>query len=316
MEKANRKLNQHYVWQAYLKPWTVDGTLWCLRNGKLYPSSTRNVGSERLFYALPDLTPEDLHFIQKVAIDNSPDALKAGHRQHLEMYTRPWALKRFVENNPDIDLALRSFVLTKLEEEIANAEENYQNDIENAFMPLLDSVRAGDASFYENDDDIIHFLHAISTQYFRTKRVKEKVVARVNISSDMTRRIWSPLSHIYAVNMGSSFFRERRLHRIVLLDNISGTSFIAGDQPIINLRAALRDDRPPTELEFYYPLTPIKAMFLVNASNPMQSGTLVSPEEVRKFNILIAQNSHEQIFANSREDLEAMQEYVEEPVLQ
>jgi hypothetical protein len=315
MTQANRKLNQHYVWQAYLKAWTVGGNLWCLRDSKIYPSSTRNVGSERLFYALPDLTQGDLDFIQKVAIDNSPNPLKAGHQEHLEMYTRPWNLKRFVENNPDIDSKLRSFVLVKLEEEIANAEENYHNDIENAFLPLLESLRAGDASFYQRDDDVIHFLHAISTQYFRTKNVKENVVAAVKIPNDMIRRIWSPLSHIFAVNMGSSFFRERRLHKIVLRNNVSGTPFIAGDQPIINLHATPFDNTPPTDLEFYYPLTPTNAMFFLKESNPMQSGILSSPDEVRRYNILIAQNSHEQIFADSREGLQAMQEYVEEPVL-
>jgi Protein of unknown function (DUF4238) len=316
MEKANRKLNQHYVWQAYLRAWTIDGNLWCLRSGKLYPSSTRNVGSERLFYALPDLTPIDLDFIEKAAIDKSPDALKSGHREHLEMYTGPWNLRRFVENNPDIDPELRSFVLMKLEEEIANAEENYHNDIEDAFLPILELLRAGNATFYERDDDVIDFLHAISTQYFRTRNVKENVIAAVKIPNDMIRRIWSPLSHIFAVNVGSSFYRERRLHKIVLLDNVSGTSFIAGDQPIINLHATPFDNIPPTELEFYYPLTPTKAMFFLKASNPTESGILSSPDEVRRYNILIAQNSHEQIFADSREGLEAMLEYVEEPLLQ
>ena len=43
----------------------------------------------------------------------------------------------------------------------------------------------------------------------------------------------------------------------------------------------------------------------------MQSRILYSPDEVRRYNILIAQNSHEQIFADSREGLQAMQEYVE-----
>jgi len=299
-----------------LRAWTVDAKLWCLRDGSIYPTSTRNVASGRFFYELPDLTAEDLYFIERAAIDDSPESLKDGHRKHLTMYTDPWNLKRFVESTAEFDPTFRAFVMGKLEEEIVNADESYHGEIEDAFLPYLEEMRAGTTDFYQNDDDINPFLHALTTQYFRTKNMKEAVVAAVKTPEDMTRRIWSPMSHIFAVNTAHSFSLDRARFRIVLVDNTSDVAFIAGDQPIINLHANPFEAVQPKEVEFFYPLSPTKAMFFVKIDNPISTSAISDAQEILRYNILIAQNSHEQIFSDSRELVEEMRQYVREPVLQ
>jgi len=84
-----------------------------------------------------------------------------------------------------------------------------------------------------------------------------------------------------------------------LLDNRTDTPFITGDQPIINMHATY-EPGAPEKLEFFYPISPQKAMLLLESSDHSQS---VTAENVLRYNNLIARISHEQVFSNSREYL-------------
>jgi hypothetical protein len=67
----------------------------------------------------------------------------------------------------------------------------------------------------------------------------------------------------------------------------------------------------PDDMELYYPLSPTRAMFYVKSGNDEHSPTITDPDEVAKFNILIAQHTHEQIFGNSNEAIEPYKQYIE-----
>jgi hypothetical protein len=88
-----------------------------------------------------------------------------------------------------------------------------------------------------------------------------------------------------------------------LLNNRTDTPFITGDQPIINIHATF-EPGAPEKLEFFYPISPQTAMLLLEASSDHSQSVTV--ENVLRFNNLIARNSHEQVFSNSREYLEAL----------
>lgn len=116
------------------------------------------------------------------------------------------------------------------------------------------------------------------------------------------RRMANVLCHIAAVNVAGTVFRERDHFRVVLLDNATPVPFITGDQPVINLhanesRALLHD-----QFELYYPLSPTKAMALVHLDNHLDSA--VTAEAVRRYNALIVEESHVQVYSNSRELLQ------------
>jgi hypothetical protein len=64
MQKPERKRRQHHVWQHYLKSWTTDGRIWCLRDGNIFQTNTTKVAVERDFYKIPELTPEDIALIK------------------------------------------------------------------------------------------------------------------------------------------------------------------------------------------------------------------------------------------------------------
>ena len=50
MTTLKDKKKQHYVWKFYLKPWTVDGKIWCKRKTSIFNPSLENIGQEKFFY--------------------------------------------------------------------------------------------------------------------------------------------------------------------------------------------------------------------------------------------------------------------------
>lgn len=286
-----RKINQHYVWQEYLKSWSVNDAVACCRNGASYRANTSKVASERLFYQLQELTPANVDFIEAFAIQPSPEALKPIHRAFLSYYRAPWSMKRLLGDSA------RAEVAAKLDESIANFEEDYQAAIERDFAPILRSMRGGDISFYTDPDKASTFLFSLNVQFLRTKRVREAFAQTPSASRFDLSRCWNVMSHIFAKNAALSFFRDRSQFRLVFVENCSNVPFITGDQPIINLLSNPFTRTPPERMEFYYPLSPHRAMFLLEKSNGGPTEVFSSESQVHPYNVLMTQHAHEQIFS-------------------
>jgi len=266
------------------------------------------VANEKHFYKLQELTQEDVSFIENFAIAQSPEGLRPLHRNILRAFTVPFKAKSAAESTGSIAENL----LPTIDEAVANTEEDYQMMIETRLQPFLDSMLAGDAGFYADDEKLTTFLYATAVQYFRTKKVKESVIALAEERFKNIRRVWNVLSHIYATNVAYTLFSERYDFRISLANNRTETPFIAGDQPVINVHAPPSRDARPAELEFYYPLSPQRAMFLNKTSkNNCAKWPEVSEQEVYHYNLLVARNSHEQVFSNSEAALKEIQEQLQ-----
>jgi hypothetical protein len=297
------KIYQHHVPRFYLRAWAINDRLWCLGYGKSFPASLSVVGGEKYFYKLHDLTEEDIALIERFAIAPARVGLQPLHRKFLAAFTFPWAVKKDAHDCGTINTA----TATLLDEAITNTMEDYHTGIENSFQPYLTSLLAGDASFYAEREKAAEFLYDLCVQYFRTKKIKEAVIAMGPPPFVNVERVWNILSHIFAVTVGASLFADLSKFKIVLIDNPTSIPFITADQPIINLRSEPGNNTtPPTRLEFYYPLSPSKAMSFLEQSSP--SGlTTVKMDEAHHYNLLIAAHSFQQIYSNSENYLKALQ---------
>ncbi len=88
-------------------------------------------------------------------------------------------------------------------------------------------------------------------------------------------RVWGPMIHMLAVNVGASLLQDRSHFRIVLLRNKTGVAFITGDQPVINLNEGCYTLGGPREVEFYYPLSSTVGMLYILASKTPDKHYLV-----------------------------------------
>lgn len=293
-QQERPKRRHHHVWQHYLKSWTVDGKIWCLQNGKIFPTGTTMVAVERDFYKLERLKPSDRDFIQNFFAVSHP-AAQQNFTRLLDLVDAPFRFADKARNEFN-----REAIDKKLSFYASSVLEDYHATIEASFLPILASALAGDISFYD-DKRCILFLNFISTQYMRTKGIKERAIALFSSNNYQDlNRVWNVMIHMFAANIGADLYRERRRRRLVLIKNDTNVPFITGDQPAINLKAI--PDHPPENLSIYYPISPKLALVLadIDDASPFPEVGLTR-EQALILNRLVGDASYLQVFAKESE---------------
>jgi hypothetical protein len=294
------KILHHYVPCFYLRAWAHNDQIWCLRDRKSFLANVKKIGGEKYFYELPDLTQEDVRLLQEFVIDKCHPAGRHVHENQLKYFLITLLAKERAPLIPNLDPEK----LREVNEVVANLDENWYTAIEDRFQPLLASMLHGDLTFLSERGKAIEFFHGIGTQYFRTKKRREAAVVGIKVPFQDVRRVWPLMTHIFAVNLGGHLFRTRADNQIIILENDTDIPFITGDQPIINVIPLQSDGSPAERIELYYPLSPTKAMLLVEDKIPRP--TSLNRDQVINYNALIVAHSYDQIYANSEESLNSV----------
>ncbi len=292
----DRKKRQHHVWKTYLRAWAVDGQVVCLMDHGPFRTDPINLAVEREFYKLAKLDAADEKLIRWLVIGAAthPSA-KAHHEWFLRMLTIPM---RFVEANKHLIINLEE-AERALDTYRCNVLEDIHFNVEDKFMPLLDMVYREDISFYDDDDRVINFLHFICMQHMRTKGIKAVTIASLKKKNgiDLTKT-WDIISPMLATNLGAGLYLERKARKLILVRNTTGTEFITGDQPTINLVG--ETGKPVETVVTYYPVSPFLALILTatDGSSPFPPEGLTI-DQVAYFNARMAKASHRQIFGRA-----------------
>jgi hypothetical protein len=310
------KTLHHFVPKFYLQAWAPDGQVFCLQNGKIGSRGLTKVGAENYFYSLTNITSEDEQFIEELLIKQSPDGLKESHRILLHTFSLPHKVKRMLEekkrqaeragkavDEEDFDQRIEF-----LDRQIVELNENYHTSIEHLFQPILKDMKAGDLNFAGEPEKRFAFYFGLSVQYSRTNHIK---ACREQMSEEKFEyylRLANLITHMVATNVGHSLMATHEAQHIVLLDNATKIPFVTADQPVINLSASPKNFDPPPKFELYYPLSPTKAMLLLERDSSLEpSSSAVSELQAHYYNLLMAAHSFRQVYSNSRGELEAIQ---------
>lgn len=253
-----KKRKQHYVWRHYLRAWSSDEKIFCLRNGVIFRSNLMGVANKRDFYKLKELNEDDVEFVKILAIEQSTPFLKEVHLRTLESFTLVSRAKTILEkagvNSPNIK--------QKIDELINNFEEDLHGKIEKDAIGYINSVFSKSVGFYKAKEGRMNFLCFLCFQYFRTNKIKLSIISNV-FSSRMPKELcirfektYNIFSHVFAYNVAYSLAIDSNF-RILLVLNDSNIPFITGDQPVINTFAGGKSPKEMVnELEFYYPVSP------------------------------------------------------------
>ncbi|MCK6205740.1 DUF4238 domain-containing protein [Bacillus infantis] len=305
-----KKIQQHYVWEHYLTSWCYNGKqLYCYRknDNNIFPTNPEKIAKEREFYKLKDITPNEAALIEHLFINpNKNPVIRKINRNWISRFTDIFVLKQLVKNKKNDELDTMIDVL------ITNLEEDHHTRLEERAIPYLNSLKDGQLNINNDDDSFVDFLLFLSTQYYRTKRIKMNVIRstkeaadRVGLSLEKNvENIWNISSHILATSFAHTLFIASENFKWTILTNTGNIPFITGDQPVINTHANYSLNETTTELELYYPLSPDKAL-LISTVNYLDSSTKVEIDEnqVSRYNLLMLKASEEQVFSNSREIL-------------
>jgi len=156
-----KKKNQHYVFQAYLKPWAENAQVYCLRDGEIFRTNLKNVACERFFYRLQELTPDEVRLIERSLVEHSVEPLKKVQREFIAMYSFPPKMRKALDRNP------KSKLRSGLDEVIANLGEDFHQKVEGSLLGFLNSMLAGSTDFYSDKKQAAEFLAALCLQFTR-----------------------------------------------------------------------------------------------------------------------------------------------------
>ena len=294
MSSIGKKLH-HFVPRFYLRAWAEKEKIYCLQDGTVHRPNVKNVCATNYFYTLQRLSAHDITFLREAIIKGSPDALKETHERMLRILMLPYVAKERLQRLGDAGAA----GISEADRLVVELNENLHTDIEDKFRPFLDSMIAGDSSFLNDATKTAVFYWCLAIQYARTNHVKQ--IDRLPPDrAAMYRRLANPLTHIVSANVGCSLYGDRERYSLILLENGSNTPFITADQPIINIASQPNNVLDvPTKFELYYPISPAKAMLLLEpGSDHLPSATVVSETAACQYNLRLAAHANRQVLAS------------------
>jgi hypothetical protein len=301
MKKNTRR--QHHVWRSYLEAWATEKIIFCLQEGRIFPSNVSGVAVDRDFHKLQELTDADIKGVRWL-LDKGRPAANRVQENFLTAFGFPgWLL-----SNPPPHMVGDAEYEALLRQQVINAEEDWHAKLESKMAPVIAALRGRDASVYADDERCIAFLRFLCLQSLRTKGVRDKVAARTSeVNGFSIARCWNILRHIFAVNVGAGLYLERKKRPLWMLENDTDIPFITGDQPVVNLFPSPHPDKPPELLALYYPLSPSTALIIDEVEHRCgYTSGAISVEQARTLNCRIREASHLQLFGSSKEVLQGL----------
>lgn len=298
-----KKRRHHHVWQHYLRGWSSDGTTVACREGeRCFVSSTTNVGVERDFYRIQALTPQD-EMVVRLLINGSPEHLRESHLQWLDAFMLPGRLREIARSQ-----SLSQEQLDAIDGLEINFEEDLHGVTETEGVQFLESLRSGDMAFFRVPEHFAVFARFLNVQTLRTSRLRERFSAiHLDLDGFDPSRVLGVLRHILSVNAMSSMTLDMANWHISLL-RASESEFITGDQPVLNLRGPDDPSQPPSELEYYYPVSPEIAVLIGNSRyGSAPSNRDLTADEIHAFNARIASAAQRQLYGRSKHVLLGVQ---------
>jgi hypothetical protein len=297
-----RKRRHHYVPKFYLEPWSENGRIFCFRKGQVKQLGLNDVGVEEDFYAVGELTLEDIEVLRRGVIAPSNKGAQKIHESLLRDFAQVAYANRLLNQRPEMAEEAKKII----RETVSNLDENYHEAIEHDLQYALHCMLSGSVEFFSDVAVAGSFLRALALFSLRTKARRQAMKSRVRMprADANIDRIFGPMIHMLAVNVGGNLLVDRAQFRIALLNNETAVPFITGDQPVINIHEHRDEMGTPREVEWYMPLSPKMAMLYVLAEHaPGSHSATISQAEVEGYNARMAEHSHDQLYGNSEESL-------------
>jgi hypothetical protein len=290
-----KKRRHHYVWQHYLRAWTVGGKIACLHGGQVFTTSTTNVAVKTDFYDLKGLTQIDLQVIEQMFMTKASPRLRRLQAGWISAFATAVELSK-KGDHLGADSAFAAA--------ISNFEEDLHGRIESDAVPQLEALRNQDLGFLDSEAETASFFHFLSVQYLRTKKMKDTALGVISgcgitIPGFDLERAWGLFNHISANNIGYYLCTHRDQIKFTLLHSPEDMEFVTSDQPAINMQSVyLPAGQVPDGFDIYYPVSPRTAL-LLEADQPEggRSHRVLEPEEVNDYNRVILKTSHQQVFS-------------------
>ena len=288
---GKNKKRQHYIWKFYLKPWTLNGILWCKRNNDEFKASLENIGHKNYFYLTKPLNHIEQDFLVNLIKNQIP------RENHFIIFQDMLLFCNFGDSSDEFTCK--------------NGLENYHSSMECNAVPFFELIYKKDTSFFSDTDSKVQFMHFISMQYNRTKCMQERrkiairnfpmqpppeLIGKVDFENIFNALTFS----LFTNSIGNWLYSKAKMYFLE-----TDYEFITSDQPVINIHSgSLGSYDQVKDLELYYPVSPHLALFFTEKEfNTQKLDECITFQ----YNKLLFDKSYEQIYALSKETLKSFQ---------
>lgn len=264
-------------------------------------SDLMNIGQQSYFYKVNKLSAEDIEFVRQVFLSDVSEFVSS-------VYSRLFSLFSMVEQLDEHQVTDEKLEILK-KNYANNLEEELQSEIESQGDKYLNELVNGDTQFFTEEEGSAHFINYICMQFLRTKKQHDNLInMATGPDKDKIIKCANLIRIVFSTKLAANIYGDRDKFKLVLVSNDSGIPFLTCDQPVVNFLALNTPiGEQVDEFGLYYPISPDKAVFLVE-KGVFGSVTEMNfdEESVNEFNNIMVQNSHEQVYSVSEEQLQSI----------
>ncbi len=285
------KKNQHYVWKEYLKPWCSNNKVFTYLKpfNKTIHRTLDGVAQERFYYSLQDFTIEDELILEEIVKEFSLPEVADMNLEFFAALISYSKIKRELSNKSIPD-NIREELNKQLNLLQRNTVEDIHMRVESLGKNLIISNSLADLEILFNEENRFISFAFICMQYHRTKKMRLSLQDLAKNHKYLKETYSDLISIVFANNLAWALAFYQKCN-IVLLKNETSIPLITADQPAMNVRHHVKNEKGYVDdFELYYPISPQHAL-LVQVKEKEKENSVetrnIAIEEVISFNKLI-----------------------------
>ncbi len=317
---------QHYVFQAYLRRFSSDiknKMIWTyIKNNGVKKVPIKDVAFSNKMYEAKLLNDNEVVFFMLSVYILNRDNIEFFNsaKEFIIVYNEPLKLNKCVNaicdsiykntNGPNQNV-IKKFIDEFKENNKAifiNTNEKYYSSIESELNKFIEDVI--NLNYEEIKKNRKFIVRDLCYQYFRTKSMRNRIrEAFAKLLDEQQICIVNGIKSedVDIENLLTPYLLFLPMvcnndYNITILKNKTNVDFITCDQPVINLCADYKSNAAPTELKFYYPISP-KYALLVSDENELEFEDVISVDKVNMLNNRIIDAHDEFLFACNEDQL-------------
>ena len=332
--------SQHKVPRKYLKAWCdCSGTLYTLRrDGKLFSCGVEGIEAENYYYQFEDLSIDELRFLFHFASAKQGLNIPVGHvrlfmqamvgsailnsilsgarsdSSEFELYMQQASqlgafpsefvnIARMAWMCKYVGMKFDSDAMLVFDRIVKNGGEKLMCLIEDNAWHALDLALEGNVCEINESKDLKwHLAKYMVYQMMRGDKIREIFNEEGrSLPKESLIRVASYLRYFMSEVVLNSLEQHLSNMNIRLVENSTTEEFLTGDNPVFNLDCSM----PPVEFTLFLPISPRRAIVLVDQNIEEKYTDILSPtiDKVRELNRRLCNGCISQIHASHRDVL-------------
>lgn len=304
----NQKKKHHFVWREYLRSWSNEKDIIpCLFKDqrKVETPTLMRIAYRNFFYSLDEFTIKEEIILKEIIQTISNDETMEVNLEFYNTFISYSRTKRELINKK-LPTEKEKDIKDHLDLLKNNLMEDIHSDFEKYGSEIIKIKNLADLKFLEIQEALLKTLIFLCFQYIRTKKMRDNFEKTFKDHYVILPKYNNIISFCMASGIANSLTFHKKT-KFEFCKNVSKVDFITSDQPIINMKEDVKDEKGRTiDFEFYYPISPKIAIKVHYRNNEKKfSEKIFEIDEVESHNKTLFNKSENLVFGRTKKQLES-----------